>query len=59
MQLLEVRWVWPGRDCGHLVADPQQAGRQVQAAAAAAAASAGQQRNPKLLMQVGTLPTAV
>jgi len=58
MQLLEVRWVWPGRDCGHLVADPQQAGRQVQAAAAAAA-SAGQQRNPKLLMQVGTLPTAV
>jgi len=58
MQLLEVRWVWPGRDCGRLVADPQQAGRQVQAAAAAAA-FAGQQRDPKLLTQVGTLPTAV
>ena len=54
MQLLEVRWVWPDRDFGRLVADPQQAGRR-----AAAAASAGQQRNPKLLTQVGTLPTAV
>ena len=56
MQLLEVRWVWPDRDSGRLVADPQQAGRQVQAAAAA---SAGQQRDPKLLTQVGTLLTVV
>ena len=55
MQLLEVRWVWPDRDCGRLVADPQQAGRQVQAAAAA---FAGQQRDPKLLTQASTLPAA-